>query len=298
VKVRISVALGGQAGAPIDHFGPVVDDLDRLGFDSVWLPETFLAPTADPLVGLAYAAARVDRLKLGTHLVVPGRNVMRLARALADLDRLSGGRLLVTAVLGVDDPAERAAQGRPRGDRGAEVERVLPVLRRLWAGEEVDHIDGDVSLAGARLTTLPVQDPLEVWLGGTKPKALRRVARLGDGWLPGVISVADAVAGRAFVDKEAAGAGRAISEEHFGMNISYAHRPVGADVVAAIARRAPGVDVAEAVPVGVPALRAAIGRWVDAGFSKFVLRPVEPPGDWHAELEHLAASVLDLQRTV
>ena len=72
VKVRIGVAVGGGPTLAVDDLGPVVDDLDRLGFDSIWLPETFLGPTFDPLVGLGYSAARVSRLKLGTHLILPG----------------------------------------------------------------------------------------------------------------------------------------------------------------------------------------------------------------------------------
>ena len=114
VKVRIGVAIGAL---PLERFGTVLDDLDDLGFDSVWLPETFQRGGVDPLVGLAFAAARVPRLKLGTHLVAPGRNPYVLARELAQLDRLSGGRLLLTFVAGLDEPAERIAQGLPSGDR-------------------------------------------------------------------------------------------------------------------------------------------------------------------------------------
>jgi probable F420-dependent oxidoreductase len=262
----------------------VVDDLDRLGFDSVWLPETFLGTTFDPLVGLAYAAARVERLKLGTHLIVPGRNVFRLAKALAELDRLSGGRLLITAVVGLDDPVERAVQDRPSGDRGQELGAMLPLLRELWAGVAVD---------GATLPVRPLQDPLEVWMGGRSRAALQRAGRLSDGWLPGGLPITVAAEGKAVVEEAAAEHGRAISPEHFGTNISYAREQLPDDVRAAMAARLPGAE--QLVPVGRQALRDTIAAWVDAGFSKLVLRPAVAPADWRAELEQLADDVLDLQ---
>ncbi len=91
----------------------LVDDLDELGFDSLWLPEVLTAPTLDPLVALGFAAAHNRHLKLGTTLLLPGRNLMRLAKELASLDVLSGGRLLTTFVPGLPRRPE-AARGRCR----------------------------------------------------------------------------------------------------------------------------------------------------------------------------------------
>jgi probable F420-dependent oxidoreductase len=247
------------------------------------------------MVGLGFAAARAPRLKLGMHLIVPGKNPLGLARAMAELDQLSGGRLLTTAVLGLDLPAERAAQGRPSGDRGRELEAVLAVLRRLWAGETVTEEVAGTSLIEACLPVRPRQDPLEVWLGGGSDAALRRVGRIGDGWLPGVVGLDAAVAQRKVIDEEAARCGREISREHFGMNVSYAWDAVPPDVLAGVAARAKGADPAWLVPVGRAALRDRLEAWVDAGFTKFVVRPAAPPRDWTAELERLADAVLDLQ---
>ena len=97
VKVRIGFGPGiGQAGTTAEWFAGFVDDLEKLGFDSLWLPERLGGPTADPLVGLAFAAGRTKRLKLGTSvLVLPGRNPIVLAKELATLDALSGGRFLL-----------------------------------------------------------------------------------------------------------------------------------------------------------------------------------------------------------
>lgn len=283
MKVRIGFALGSKA-LGLERFGPVLDDLERLRFDSVWLPETFLAGTIDPIVGLSYAAARVPRLKLGTHLVAPGRNVVLLAKALAELDRLSNGRLLLVFVPGLPDAAERSVQGMPTGDRTPWFDANLPLLRALWRGDDVE---------GVRLDTLPVQQPLEVWLGGKGGKSLERTGRISDGWLPGLVTLEEAVEARRVVEAAATAAGREISPEHYGINLSYTVDP-NVDRSALPARTTPG-DTRDIVAFGLPALRDLIGRWVDAGFTKIVVRPVLPPTDWTAELEELADAVVGLQ---
>lgn len=283
MKVRIGFAVGGERMVGIERYGAVLDDLERFGFDSVWLPETFLGGTFDPLVGLGYAAARVGRLKLGTHFVAPGRNPVQAARQLANLDRLSGGRLLLVFVPGLADAAERRAQGMPTGDRAAWFDEHLPTLRALWRGDEVD---------GVRLEPTPLQQPLEVWLGGKLPAALERCGRLSDGWLPGVITIDEAVAGKVVIDQVAADHGRAISPEHFGINLSYTRDAGGS--LADVPRRTPG-DPSDVIAFGLPALRTLVSRWVEAGFTKIVVRPVHPPTDWSEELAALADAVLDLQ---
>lgn len=283
MKVRIGFALGGRA-VGIERFGDVLDDLERLRFDSVWLPETFLNGTFDPIVGLSYAAARVRKLKLGTHLVAPGRNVVLLAKSLAELDRLSGGRLLLVFVPGLTDAAERAVQGMPTGDRTTWFDTNLPLLQALWRGDEVE---------GVRLDITPQQQPLEVWLGGKGAKSLERAGRISDGWLPGLVTLEEALEGRAVVERAAADAGRVISPEHFGINLSYTLDP-NVDTSALPRRTTPG-DTRDIVAFGLPALRDLVGRWVDAGFTKIVVRPVLPPTDWTAELEALADAVVDLQ---
>jgi alkanesulfonate monooxygenase SsuD/methylene tetrahydromethanopterin reductase-like flavin-dependent oxidoreductase (luciferase family) len=118
LKVRIGLGIGTQPLHDDAAFGPLVDDLERLGFDSLWLSERLTNATIDPLVGLAFAAGRSRRLKLGTSvLVLPGRNPALLAKAIASLDRLSGGRCLPAFGLGAPDPAEHQAFGIDRAER-------------------------------------------------------------------------------------------------------------------------------------------------------------------------------------
>jgi len=292
MKIRIGVGAAGASSSP-EALGEMVRGLDDLGFDSLWLSEVLTGPVIDPVVGLAWAAASNPRLKVGTTMLLPGRNVLRLAKQLASLDVLCKGRLLVTLVPGLTYPPEREAIGVEPKRRGAFIDEALPLLRRLWAGETVTHEGAAGNFRDVRLSPLPVQRPLEVWLGGTVPAALERCGRLSDGWLPSLCTPEEAAAGRVVIDEAAARAGRSISGEHFGVSIGYAVKPIDPDTARVMVARRP--RALELTPVGLPALRERIERFIDVGFSKFVVRPVVTPASWRLELEDLAAAVGDLQ---
>jgi len=295
MKVRFGFTCRGQADLALDRFPQLVDDLERLGFDSIWLPELMLNGPFDPLVGLAHAAARTERLKLGAYLIVPGRNPVRLARELANLDRLSGGRLLLIMVLGQPNEVEMLAQHVTKAERGALLEEILPLLRRLWSGDVVNHDGPRYQLREACLSPTPVQEPLEMWLGGQVPGALRRAGRLGDGWIPGLITPAEAAQKRQRIEAAAIAAGRRIDPEHFGVNLTYSRGPLPVAAVEQLRRRRPDLDPVDLVPQSRTALHERVDEWLAVGFSKFLLRPAVPPTDWRAELETLAEDILERQ---
>jgi probable F420-dependent oxidoreductase len=297
VKVRIAVGLG--TSTPVvdqGRFGEVVDALEDLRFDSLWLSERMGSVAPEPLSALAWAAGRTSRLKLGMSvLVVPGRNPVLLAKELATVDRLSGGRLLPAVGLGAADPREHQAFGVRREERAAWFDEALPLIRRLWTGEPVDHHGPRFHLDGVAVGPTPVQDPLEVWLGGLAPSELRRVGRLGDGWLPSFCTPDDAAERRPTVEEAAAGAGREIDPEHWGALVVYATEGLPDRLAAAVARRRPDLDPASLVPSSVEALRETCEAFVARGFSKLVVLPASEPADWPAELTRLAGALLPLQ---
>ncbi|HEY9555697.1 MAG TPA: LLM class flavin-dependent oxidoreductase, partial [Acidimicrobiales bacterium] len=179
MKVRIGYGLGTRASSDPERFAAMVDALEDLRFDSLWLSERVTGDSPDPVVALAVAAGRTQRLKLGfSVLVLPGRNPMLLAKELATLDRLSAGRLLPAFGLGAVDPGEQQAFGVERTERAARFDESLGLLRRFWDGEVVDHDGRFHRYEGARVQPLPAQDRLEVWLGGIAPSELRRCGRL------------------------------------------------------------------------------------------------------------------------
>src|SRR5439155_22005520 len=138
---------------------------------------------------------------------------------------------------------------------------------------------------------------VDAWLGGQAPSELRRVGRLGDGWLPSFCTPADVAAGRTIVEDAAADAVRTIDPEHFGALLFYASESVPARLVELIRARRPQLRPEEVIPVGHDALLDTIGRFVDVGFSKFVLVPAGPVADWDEELGAMAELVLPLQRS-
>jgi probable F420-dependent oxidoreductase len=292
VKIRFGLTLGPDVAA--ESYPGIIDDLERLKFDSVWIPEVWLQPTLDPIVALMFAAARTTRLKLGSHLIIPGKNPVLLARQLAQLDRLSNGRLLVVGVLGLPDEADTGAQVLARSERSAALAEVVPLLRRLWSGETVDHSGARYNLTGVRVTPTPVQEPLEIWLAGQVPGALRRCGELGDGWMPGLVLPAEAAELRVQIEQAATAVGRVMDPEHYGVNLYYANEPLPDAVAQRFAARRTSQSVDDLVPIGMDALRSRIDEWVAAGFSKFLVRPMVPPSDWTSELDMLAREILPL----
>jgi probable F420-dependent oxidoreductase len=292
VKVRFGFTVGPEVSA--EQFPGIIDDLERLSFDSVWIPEVLLQSTLDPIVALTFAAARTTRLKLGSHLIIPGKNPVLLARQLAQLDRFSNGRLLIVGVLGLPDEAEAGAQMLGRSERSAALAEVVPLLRRLWSGDTVDHDGARHQLSGVRVTPTPMQEPLEIWLAGQVPAALKRCGEMGDGWMPGLVLPTEAAELRIQIERAAADAGRSVDPEHYGVNLFYSSGPLPAAVADRLSSRRSSGAVDELVPVGMDALRARVDEWLAAGFSKFLVRPVVPPTDWTDELEMLASEILPL----
>ena len=296
MKIRFAVAPGLRAFS-VDELDEFLDGCERLGFDTVWLSDVPLGIIGDPLVSLTYAASRTKRLKLGANVVPVGRNPMLMARELAQLDRLSRGRLLLSFVPGLDQPGESEALGLRTGGpgRGGYMDEVIPLVRRFWSGESVTYHSERFAYTDVAVVPTPSQDPLEIWLGGHGPAALRRTGRLADGWLTAAVSPEEAGAGRRTIEAAAIDAGRVIDEEHFGISMPYARiEPPGA-VRESVRLRRPEVDVDDVLPVGADALRRLIERHLDNGLSKFVLRPTTPAVSVTEELEWLAQVVLPLQ---
>jgi probable F420-dependent oxidoreductase len=287
VKIRIAIGLGANA-LEADTFATVVRDLVELRFDSLWLSEILTSPGPDPLIALATAAQLDPKIKLGTTMLLPGRNELALAKALATLDVLSRGRLLLTFVPGLAYGPERDAIGVPVKERGAAIERTLPRLRQWWAGEEVD---------GVTLSPRPVQDPLEIWLSGLATASLERCGRLADGWLGAACTPEEARAAKATIDAAAAGAGREVDPEHFGLSIGYSLQPLTEAQLTAMSTRTRGRDIDPRilVPVGYAALRETVQSFIAVGMSKFVIRPGFGQGTSRAELAELANAIGDLQ---
>ncbi len=299
-RVRIGYGFGTRTRLNDDGFATVVDALERLGFDSLWLSERIGGEAPDPLVGMAFAAGRTTRLKFGMSvMVLPGRNPIVLAKELATLDRLSNGRLLPAFGLGVADPHEQQAFGVERGARARLFDEALAVVRGAWAEGSLTHHGEHFDFDELRVLPKPRQAHLDVWLGGIAPSELRRVGRLADGWLPSFVTPHDAALGRERIEATLAEHDRSIDADHFGALIAYTSGPVPQAVADVLAKRRPDLtDPTIVVPQGWEALMATIDRFVAVGTTKFVILPIiEPatPQQWVEHLEQAAPILLARQ---
>lgn len=296
MKVRIGFGLGtGSTTTDPQRFGDLVDNLERLGFDSLWLSERVNGPALDPVVGMTFAIARTERLKVGASvMVLPGRNPVLLAKSMASLDRLSNGRLLPAFGLGIANAAEHQAFGVERKERAAWFNEAMPLLRRLWTEDSVTHHGERFHLDNARVNPKPVQEPLEVWMGGAAPLELRRVGRYSDGWLPSFCTPADVADGIAAVNGHASDAGREIDPEHMGVLLGYTEGPIPERLVEFAKRRHPDRNPADVI-ADRDTIAERIRAYIEVGASKFVIVPLAEPADWQRELEEMAAKVLPLE---
>jgi probable F420-dependent oxidoreductase len=296
MKVRIGIGLGTQSFPSDGSFLELCQEMERIGIDSIWLSERLTGPAYDPIVSLSFVAGGTKKLKLGTSvLVLPGRNPAILAKELATLDRLSNGRIIPAMGLGVVDPIEHQAFRVQRTERSSMFDESLPLLRRFWSEDHVTHHGQHFDFEDVTIQPKPIQQLPDVWLGGMAPSELRRTGRLGDGWLPSTCTPAEAAAGRAAIEEAAANAGRSIESEHYGASITYVEDEIPDYLAKRITRRRPGIDPRELVPIGLKETHALMERFIDVGFTKFVVRPAKEPENWTPELERIADHLLTLE---
>jgi probable F420-dependent oxidoreductase len=177
---------------------PVLDTAhaaESLGFDSVWTTDHLAisehesgvySPLLEALTTLSYLAGSTGSVRLGiSALVLPQRNPLEVAREIATLDVLSGGRLLLAVGIGWSQ-SEYANLGYAFKNRGARMDEALQVLRTAWRGSRVISYSGKhYRFENADFAPSPIQTggpPL--WVAGNSPRALRRAAILADGWHP------------------------------------------------------------------------------------------------------------------
>ena len=251
MKIRFAVSVGIGSPDP-DELSLAVTEAEARGFDSLWFSDLPVLAGTDPFLAVAFAAACSHRLKLGVNLVPFGYQPYVFARQVAQLDRLTGGRLLVTLVPGLDQPGERAALGLGGVHRGRRLDALIPDFKAWWAGQPVAVDPGEDPEMKLALASPPIQDPLEIWLGGAGPDAVRRVGRFGDGWLGALMDPDRVATVRAEIVREATAAGRVIDPEHFGLSIAYARHADELDRAPRLRRRG-GESVAPHVPVGADA---------------------------------------------
>ncbi len=202
-------------GVAFANIGPFVDPVEAVGlaqaaeaagFESIWTVDHVVVPAGyqskypydpsgklpsgestvfpDPLIWLAYVAARTSSLRLGTGiLIVPQRNPLVLAKELATLDHLSGGRMILGAGIGWLEE-EFAALGVPFAGRGQRTEEAIAAMRALWSQESASYQGRTTTFRDCYLRPQPRSGAIPVHVGGHSTAAAERAGRIGDGFFP------------------------------------------------------------------------------------------------------------------
>lgn len=159
---------------------------EGLGFESAWVAEQILGsiPSLEPVELLAYAAAVTERIRLGAAvLLVALRSPVHLAKSLASLDHLSGGRLIVGVGLGAN-PRIYPAYGISAERRAARFAEAIRLMKHLWTEPRVTFEGQFWRLENAAMEPKPLQKPHPpIWFGAHQPQALRRAVELGSGFI-------------------------------------------------------------------------------------------------------------------
>jgi probable F420-dependent oxidoreductase len=279
---------------------------DELGYDSLWVGDhvAFPVPSLDPLVCLGQAAAHSERLLLGTAVyLLPLRHPTPVAKQVATLDLLCGGRLVFGVGVGGEFPNEYAACEVPVKERGARLSEAIPLLKRLWSGEPISHQGTYFAFPEVQLRPAPVQPGgPPIWCGGRSEAALRRIGRMADGWISYVVTPERYRAGLDHVAKAAEAARRPL--EHFGTGhllftwIDSSHERA-LDAASAHLSQRYAMDFRSAAQ-----RYAALGRPEDvaeridafrsAGLRHVILDPTGPAAERDAQLERFAKEVRPL----
>jgi probable F420-dependent oxidoreductase len=218
LKIGITTMLRrtDAAGEPwlpeLDDLITVVEQVDKLGFDSFWCGDhiAFTVPFLDPFLQIAQAAVVSRRLTFGTAVyLLPLRHPTPVAKQVATLDHLTGGRFIFGVGIGGEFPKEYESCGVAINERGARLGESIEVIRKLWSGESVSHRGRFFRFEDVRMTPPPRQKGgPPIWCGGRSEAALRRAARVADGWFSYAVSPEMFAKGLGTIEAAALQAGR------------------------------------------------------------------------------------------
>ena len=282
--------------------------VEAMGFDSVWTSEhiLFYGPTLDATVTLGAFAAKTERIKLGTAiLLLPLRNPTVVAKAVSTADILSGGRVLLGIGVGGEFPKEFEATGVPVNERGARTNEAIRVLKKLWSEDHTSFEGRWTRFTDVTMQPKPPQPggpPIIV--AGRSEAAMRRAARLGDGYMPYLFTPERFAAAKQTIEQEAERRGRDLTGFHWTLyqftSLADRYEEAHERAIARLSRQynqdfskiAERYCALGSVEQAAERLRA----FADAGVRHFILTPITPPGATREHLDWYARELLPALR--
>jgi probable F420-dependent oxidoreductase len=299
IKMGIGLGLWHHGMPDAATLLTYIDKAEAWGIDSVWLSDHLLGPRPEVAIMpmMAAIAARTRRLKFGPSvMMLPLRHPITVAKEMATLDFLAPGRVIMAVGLGADEH-EAAAFSVPLKQRGGMLDEGMTILRKLWTAPDVSHHGKHYQFEHVTITPRPAQK-IDIWVGGRSDAALRRVARLADGWFASFVTPQEFAEAQAKITAYAVAYGRAHDEIETG-SIVFCHvDPDGqkarrdfAAFFAGNTRRPPALML-ERSAVGTPEeCRDVLQRYIEHGLTKFALWPACPPQQLLQQLAYYAQDI-------
>ena len=281
MTISIGLGLMDFPFATTAGFWRWVDLCEAGGVDSLWQTDRIVSrtPILESMTTMAALAGRTRRIKFGMNVVsLAFRDPVLLAKQCATIDVLSEGRLLPAFGVGSPLSPEWAALGMDTTTRGRRTDEGLEIIARLWREESVSFTGRYSRLDQASIMPRPVQRNLPIWIGGSSEAAIRRTARYGTGWIAGAEPPAEAGRIVQAIAAAAKAAGRPIDDDHYGAGFPF-HFGDPADPALKQAqdafRERTGREPGTYFAIGdADTILAHVQSYVDAGLSKFILRPI------------------------
>ena len=300
----MGVAVGiGLMDCPFHEPGEFwdwVDVCEESALDSIWQTDRLISPfpMLECMSLMAALAGRTKRIKFGFNVVsLAFRDPLLVAKQCATIDFLSNGRLLPAFGIGNPRAPEWGAVGIDTKGRGKRTDEALDIIARLWREDKIDYDGKYFQLQGASINPKPKQANIPMWIGGDSAAAVRRTARIGTGWQAGLQTPEEVAPVIAAIRAEVAKSDRQIDDDHYGAAFPfYFGSPDDAGPQQHLRRHKErtGKDGESYMAVGSPdKVLQRLTEYVDAGASKFILRPIAANGqEAMAQTQKLIETVL------
>ncbi len=306
-QVKVGVGFGlWRLGMPsAETIARVAERAEHWGIDSFWLSDHLLAPSPelDVVATLALLASRTSRMKLGPSVLLLNlRHPLLTAKAFASLDYLSGARMVMAVGTGAN-LADYAACGIPAEGRGRRLEEGIQVLRTVWREKNASFHGKFFNFDNVTLEPRPAPRPnndfgtMDIWIGGRSEAALRRTARMGDGFFASFQTPEEFARSMSAIRTYAAEYGRANGRIESGLIVlcriaGSQKSALGAmePMLKALGRGAEQF-LERAVYGSADDILKRLSEYIAHGLDKFVLWPVASPEDWASQVELVGREV-------
>jgi probable F420-dependent oxidoreductase len=302
-KIRMGIGFGGwRLGTPsAATIFELIDKAEQWGIDSIWLSDHLLDigahPELDTPTLLAAIAARTTHMKMGPSvLLLPLRHPVIVAKIFATLDYLAPGRVICAVGFGAN-PKEFDTLGMTIEHRAGKLDEGIVLMRKLWSESHVTFNGKYYHIEDVTIDPKPARGSIHLWVGGRSDFALKRVARLGDGWFTSRVTPQQFREGRQKIAEYALAYGRGAADIEAGA-IVFCHMADRSQDAHAVAERffqnlPDREQMQQYSPIGSPQeCCEKIARYIEAGVTKFVLWPACPPSDVIDQVDRFAHQLI------